>query len=173
METLNYNRCLLLDSTYMAKNIVDSKRAFVIYFKGNAEIIKSHPEFFKLVNPETKIAKPSIIRVGDYINHYGKSNLTRENVFKRDGYACVYCPEGTIHKKSFLTLDHVIPQSKGGGFTWDNLVTACKTCNGLKADLSLEEFTKQKIPNPRRPHYLMLMKSVGYIHEEWKKYLFF
>ena len=74
--------------------------------------------------------------------------------------------------KYLLTLDHVIPQSKGGPNTWNNLVTACKSCNGEKADLSLEEYGKE-IPQPKRPHYLMLMKKLDYIPEEWKPYMFF
>ena len=82
----------------------------------------------------------------------------------------MYC--GCSDKRT-LTLDHVIPQSKGGPNTWANLVTACKSCNGEKADLSLQEYGKD-IPSPKRPHYLMLMKKVNFeIPEEWKDFLFF
>jgi 5-methylcytosine-specific restriction endonuclease McrA len=95
--------------------------------------------------------------------------LTRENIFKRDNYTCVYCGYNDNTRK--LTIDHVIPQSKGGPNTWDNLVTACGKCNGEKADLTLEEFGKE-IPVPVRPHYLMLMKSVSYIPDNWRPYLF-
>jgi 5-methylcytosine-specific restriction endonuclease McrA len=165
-----YNKCLVLDSSYIPRSIISTERAFVISYKGNADIVKAHPESFKLINPTLDIKKPSIIRVFKYVNkQITKVPLSRENVFKRDGYCCVYC--GDDHKKT-LTLDHVIPQSKGGKDSWENLVTACKKCNLQKSDLTLKEFGKE-IPQPRRPHYLMLMKQVTYIPKEWKDYLFY
>ena len=165
-----YSKTLVLDSSYMPRSIISSLRAFVVVYKGNAVVIEDHDCMFNMCDPEVVIYKPSVIRVPKYVNtHHHKVPLTRENVFKRDGHECVYCGDNNWRT---LTIDHVIPQSKGGGNTWDNLVTACKKCNGEKADLSLEEFGKE-IPQPRRPHYLMLLKSVDHIPEEWKKYLFF
>lgn len=165
-----YRKTLVLDSTYMAKSIIATERAFVISYKGNCDIIETYPESFKLVNPELDIKKPPIIRIYKYVDtHHNKVPLNRTNIFKRDNYECVYCTNGDVKQ---LTLDHVIPQSKGGPNSWDNLVTACKKCNGEKADLTLEEYGKE-IPEPKRPHYLMLMKKVEYIPEEWKSYLFF
>jgi len=154
----------------MARSIISAERAFVISYKGNAEIIAEHPETFGLVNPELQINKPSIIRVFKYVKqNMHKVPLTRENVYRRDNYECVYC--GCSNQK-ILTLDHVIPQSKGGKDTWDNLVTACRPCNAEKADLTLDEYGKE-IPSPKRPHYLMLLKSITHVPEEWKPFLFF
>lgn len=165
-----YQRTLVIDSSFMARSIISTERAFVISYKGNAEVIAEHPETFGLVNPKLEIFKPSIIRVYKYVKqNIQKVPLTRENIYRRDNYECVYC--GSSHSKS-LTLDHVIPQSKGGANSWDNLVTACRTCNGAKADLTLEEYGKE-IPEPKRPHYLMLMKQLDYIPIEWEKFLFF
>jgi 5-methylcytosine-specific restriction endonuclease McrA len=165
-----YQRTLVIDSSFMARSIISTERAFVISYKGNAEVIAEHPETFGLVNPELKINKPSIIRVYKYVKqNIQKVPLTRENVYRRDNYECVYC--GSSYLKS-LTLDHVIPQSKGGANAWDNLVTACRTCNSEKADLTLEEYGKD-IVEPKRPHYLMLMKQLTYIPLEWEKFLFF
>lgn len=166
----NTNKCLLVDNSYTARSIISTERAFVIFYKGNAEIVANHDETFGLVNPDLDIYKPSIIRVSTYINVDTEVSLNRENIYKRDNFECVYC--GNSNRK-LLTLDHVIPQSKGGPNTWDNLVTACKPCNGEKADLSLAEYGKP-IPQPKRPHYLMLMKKVEYdIPEEWKDFLYF
>ena len=165
-----YSKCLVVDSSFIPRSIISSDRAFVISYKGNADIVAEHPESFKLINPELDIKKPSIIRVYKYVNQQiQKVPLNRENVFKRDGYCCVYC--GDDNRKT-LTLDHVIPQSKGGKDAWDNLVTACRRCNSEKSDLTLEEYGKE-IPQPRRPHYLMLMRQVTHIPKEWEYYLFF
>ena len=165
-----YEKTLVIDSSYIARSIISTERAFVISYKGNADIISEYPETFGVVNPNLEINKPSIIRVFTYVNMaFQKVPLTRENIFKRDNYQCVYCD--SINRKN-LTLDHVVPQSKGGPNTWDNLVTACKRCNNEKAALTLEEYGKE-IPKPQRPHYLMLLKKTTYIPEEWKPYLLF
>jgi CRISPR/Cas system Type II protein with McrA/HNH and RuvC-like nuclease domain len=166
----SYQKTLVLDSSFMARSIISTERAFVISYKGNADIVHEHPESFKLVNPELDIKKPSIIRVYKYVNQIiQKVPLSRENVYRRDNFECVYC--GDNNRKT-LTLDHVIPQSKGGKDSWDNLVTACRRCNGEKSNLTLEEYGKE-IPQPRRPHYLMLMKQVhNEIPKEWEDYLF-
>jgi len=166
----NFRKCLVVDNSYMARSIISAERAFVIFYKGNAQIIAEHPVSFGLVNKDLDIKKPSIIKVNNYVNVHNKVSLNRENIYKRDNYECVYC--GSSNRRT-LTLDHVIPQSKGGQNTWENLVTACKTCNGEKADLDIEEYGKPH-PQPKKPHYLLLMKKVNFeIPEEWKDFLFF
>jgi 5-methylcytosine-specific restriction endonuclease McrA len=165
-----YQKTLVVDSSFIARSIISTERAFVISYKGNAEVIAEHPETFGLVNPELTIHKPSIIRVFKYVKQsMHKVPLTRENVYRRDNFECVYCGCST---QKLLTLDHVIPQSKGGKNTWDNLVTACKPCNSEKADLTLEEYGKE-IPEPKRPHYLMLLRAVHEVPKEWEPFLLF
>jgi hypothetical protein len=167
---MNYQRTLVIDSSFMARSIISTERAFVISYKGNGEVIAEYPETFGLVNPDLKINKPSIIRVYKFVKqNIQKVPLSRENIYKRDNYKCVYCGFNNV---KLLTLDHVIPQSKGGKNSWNNLVTACRKCNSEKADLTLEEYGK-KIPEPKRPDYLMLMKQLTHIPVEWEKFLFF
>lgn len=168
MDTGDFKKTLVLDSSYIPRSIISSTRAFVIVYKGNAEIVENHPAYFQLVDEDLKINKPSIIRVPKYIktdNH--KIPLNKSNIFRRDNSTCVYC--GANNKKD-LTIDHVIPQSKGGKNTWNNLVTACFKCNNKKGSLDLEEFGAD-IDKPIRPHYLMLMRRLSHIYTEWKIYL--
>lgn len=166
---MKHKKTLVIDSSYMPRSIISAERAFVISYKGNAEVISEHDESFKLVNPLLDIRKPSIIKVHKYVNtKFHKVPFSRENVYKRDNYECVYC--GCDNFKT-LTLDHVIPQSKGGQNTFENVVTACRKCNGEKSDLSLEEWGKE-LPEPKRPHYLMLLKGVDHIPSSWEKFLF-
>jgi hypothetical protein len=164
----DYKKTLVLDSSYIPRSIVSSTRAFTIVYKGSAEVIENHPAHFKMVDEDLKINKPSIIRIPRYIKHH-RHNVppSRQNIFKRDGHTCVYCGNRERRK---LTIDHVIPQSKGGKNSWDNLVTACFKCNNEKADLSLKEYGVS-IEKPRKPHYLMLLKQLNYIYEAWKPYL--
>ena len=166
---MTQKKTLVIDSSYMPRSIINSERAFVTSYKGNAEIISERNESFGLVNPNLDIQKPSIIKVHKYVNQkFHKVPFSRENVFKRDNYECVYC--GCSNRKT-LTLDHVHPTSKGGQNTFENVVTACRSCNGEKADLTLQEWGKD-IPEPKRPHYLMLMRGLDEIPKEWEKFLF-
>jgi len=167
----DFQKTLVLDSGYMARSIIPSSRAFVIVYKGNAQVVENHPVHFKMVDEDLKINKPSIIRIPKYIKTDGKHHipLNRMNIFRRDGWACVYCGD---RDKRTLTIDHVVPQSKGGKNTWENLVTACKSCNNKKDNLLLEEFGVD-IQMPGKPHYLMLLKQLNYIYPEWKPYLIF
>ena len=166
-----FYKTLVLDSSYMPRQVIDSLRAYVIFSKGNAEIVANHTEKIKLVNPELIILRPSIIRVKKYINlDITRVPYSRENVFKRDNYTCVYCGYDCSKDKRVLSLDHVLPQSKGGEDSFENCVTACKGCNWEKDDLTIEEWGKP-FPNAYKPHYLMMMKTLEYIPKEWMKYM--
>lgn len=163
--------CLVVDSSYMPRSIIESSRAFIVVYKGNAEIVCRYPTYFTTPNTMTVYPKPSVIRILRYVNvEYRNVPLTKNNIFKRDDHRCVYCGKGD---KRILTIDHVHPRSKGGKDSWDNVVTACNKCNNEKGNLSVEEWGKE-FPNPKRPHYLMLLKkSPKKIPDDWKKFLFF
>ncbi|MEQ9300617.1 MAG: HNH endonuclease [Cyclobacteriaceae bacterium] len=111
---------------------------------------------------------PSVIKINRYVNMpYMGVVLTRQNIFRRDCHECQYC--GT-HKN--LTLDHLIPRSKGGKSTWSNLVTACRRCNARKGDYLIDQIDMQPKAMPHKPSYVMfLMDSSGQLQEEWKAYL--
>lgn len=96
--------------------------------------------------------------------------MTRQNIFKRDGGRCQYCGCGTQKK---LTLDHVIPRSKGGKSTWTNLVTACQKCNTMKGDSLLENINMVLSRQPIRPSYISFLKMINHeiIGEYWNEYL--
>ena len=167
-----FKKCLVLDSSYMPRQVIDSLRAYVVFSKGNAEIIANHTEKIKVVNPDLIILRPSIIRIPKkYINlDITRVPYSRDNVLKRDNYTCVYCNENYGDDKRMLSIDHVLPQSKGGKDSFENCVTACKQCNWEKDDLTIEEWGREH-PNPRRPHYLMMLKSLEYIPEAWMKFM--
>ncbi|MCX7879805.1 MAG: HNH endonuclease [Ignavibacteria bacterium] len=114
---------------------------------------------------------PSIIRILRYIKiPYKRIELSRKNILRRDGNRCQYC--GT-HSTN-LTVDHVIPKSRGGTDSWDNLVAACISCNNKKGNRSPEEAGMKLIAKPRKPnHIVFIINFVGSsIEEDWKPYLF-
>lgn len=83
-------------------------------------------------SPNHTLKVPSVIAVKDYIPQTGSVNFTRNNIFIRDRYTCQYCMN--VFKTSDLTLDHVLPKSKGGKTSWENIVTACQKCNHTKGN---------------------------------------
>jgi 5-methylcytosine-specific restriction endonuclease McrA len=111
---------------------------------------------------------PSVIRLNRYVNApYKGVNLTRQNIFKRDNNECQYC--GT---RRDLTLDHVIPSSKGGQHSWTNLVTACKKCNARKGDNTPEGAGMILKRKPYKPSYALFLRDVsGFSHNEWDEFL--
>lgn len=95
--------------------------------------------------------------------------MTRKNILKRDLYKCAYCGRSDLP----LTIDHVIPRARGGEETWENLVTACVSCNNKKGDRTLEEADLKLRIRPYKPHYILFISnSVSKIDENWKPYLF-
>jgi len=167
---INDKKTLVLDSSYLPRSIINVERGFVICYKGNAEVVESYPTHFNTIKKDQVFVKPSVIRVFRFVNmEYKKVPLTRKNVFRRDNHTCVYCGNNNPKK---LTIDHVVPKSKGGRDRWENLVTSCYGCNQEKANLTIEEWGKEN-PEPKRPHYLMLVKTIHKIPENWEKYLLF
>jgi 5-methylcytosine-specific restriction endonuclease McrA len=93
--------------------------------------------------------------------------LSRQNVFRRDGNKCIYCGS-----HDDLTLDHVLPKSRGGKTNWDNLVTACRRCNSRKGDLTPEEMGFSLPKKPYKPSFIMFLRDfAGSIEENWLPFL--
>ena len=160
---------LVLNADYTPINITDLKRAFNLLYKGKAEIIK-HNIISPIVTELKEYKRPTIIRLLRYITiPFRKVNLNRQNIFRRDKFKCAYCGEKTKNK---LTIDHVIPKSKGGKNTWQNLVTCCKSCNIKKDDKSLEEVNMVLNTVPYRPTYIQFVKNITISYkDDWLPFL--
>lgn len=158
-------RVLLLNVSYEPLNICSWRRAVVLIMKGKAEQIEHNG---KLIN--NKIPFPSVIRLLTFIRvPYKETPLTRRNVLHRDDYTCQYCGKTS----NSLTVDHIIPRSKGGRNYWDNVVTACTRCNNNKGNKTLAESNMSLIKYPAIPSNRVqfeITKQTA-LQEEWKKYL--
>lgn len=113
---------------------------------------------------------PSIIRLSSYIRvPYKKIDLSRKNILRRDGMKCQYCGTTSVA----LTVDHVIPRSRGGQDTWENLTTACVSCNNKKGSRTPEEAHMKLLSMPKRPNHVLFLKQyMGKVDDNWKPYLF-
>lgn len=133
-----FPKTLILNANYQAIHVADWEDAMCLYLSGKAEVISFYEDVsIRSVNETFKL--PSIIKVNckkKFVRNY--VTLSRNNVFKRDKYKCAYC--GGHFTKKQLTVDHIQPISKNGEKkSWENLVTACGSCNHKKADKNPEE----------------------------------
>ncbi|MFM7189257.1 MAG: HNH endonuclease, partial [Microcystaceae cyanobacterium] len=114
-------KVLVLNASYEPLNITSWRRAVVLLLKGKAEQLEHNGQLIY-----TGFPIPTVIRLRQYVKvPYKEIPLTRRNLLERDRHTCQYCN----YKGEELTLDHVIPKSRGGGDTWENLVAACVRCN--------------------------------------------
>lgn len=160
-------KALVLNLDYTPIAVCTVQRAFLLVYLRKAELVKANSTYsFHTVNDT--FSMPSVIKLNRYVNvPYKGVVLSRENVFKRDGFKCQYC--GTEKE---LTLDHLIPKARGGKTSWNNLVTACKTCNSKKGNYSPEEAGFDLTFRPYRPSYIMYLKDLsGNSYEEWRPFL--
>ncbi len=126
-------------------------------------------------SPSLRMKLPSVIALKDFIPATRRPAFTRFNVFLRDSFACQYC--GEAQQTHDLTFDHVIPRSRGGRTTWENVVAACGPCNLRKGNRLPKDC--QMIPRqpPRQPTAWELQENgrsfpPNYLHESWRDYLY-
>jgi len=160
-------KVLVLNQDYSALSVCTVPKAFLLVYMKKAEMLAESPSDY-LRTVSSKYPSPVVIRLNHYIHlPYRGVVMTRHNIFKRDGNRCQYC--GT---HDHLTLDHVIPKSRGGKTNWDNLATACKRCNSRKGDHTPEEAGMPLRQRPFRPSFLMFIRDFsGLADAEWLPYL--
>ncbi len=162
---------LVLNATYEPLNVVSVKRAVVLLLKEKAQIVEATKAWVRAQN--WAIPQPLVIRLVYYVRipHRLSLPLGRRTVLARDGYTCQYC--GARPDKSELTLDHVVPRSRGGRSSWGNVVTACTRCNQRKGRHTPEEAGMPLRAPPRRPRYIALtVLADARQHEVWNRYVF-
>ncbi len=123
-------------------------------------------------SPSFEMQLPSVVSLKSYVSQDRNPAFTRFNVFLRDGFACQYCG-----KHDDLTFDHVIPRSRGGRTTWENIVAACAPCNLMKGGRTPREAHMHPRTQPRRPEHFELLDRgrafpPNYLHESWLDYLY-
>ncbi|HEV2176905.1 MAG TPA: HNH endonuclease [Terriglobia bacterium] len=164
---------LVLNASYEPINVTPVRRAVVLVIKGVATTEEENGSFVHSARMSFRI--PSVIRLREFRRiPYQTRALSRKNILLRDRFTCQFC--GRVSPAGELTLDHVIPRSRGGHTDWDNLVACCHRCNNLKGD-RLPEEAGLKLLRPPRPFTLhtsrQLLRMIGRSDERWRKYLFY
>lgn len=161
---------LVLNQNYEPLNICNVRRAIVLVFDGKAEILETHGRALHAATRE--YPSPSVIRMVYHIHRpRPRVKLTRREVFIRDGFTCQYCGR----RGGDLTIDHVVPRSRGGGHSWENLVSACKPCNHRKGGRLPTEarMPLRRDPGEPRPgaYYTIERRVDGRLDDAWSKFL--
>ena len=191
MNKLNGNT-LVLNRSWMAVQVCSVKRAITLLYQGHAKVI--NPDDYQVYNfedwhdvsqqmvevdsneiissPTIRIKIPRVIVLMIYDKLPKRQvRFSRKNIFERDNWRCQYC--GTKPSKTDLNLDHILPRSKGGKTTWDNIVVSCFPCNSKKGSKTIEQAgLKLKTP-PKKPSWRPTINiPVGLVpHKEWVNFL--
>jgi 5-methylcytosine-specific restriction endonuclease McrA len=141
---------LVLNASYEPIHVTAVKRAVVLVLKGVARTEEENHGI--LHSPSLTLPVPSVIRLMEYRRIPRQTRaLSRKNILLRDRNTCQFC--GRVFPASDLTLDHVIPRSRGGTTSWDNLVASCYRCNNIKGDRTPEEAGLRLVRKPR-PYFV-------------------
>lgn len=160
------SRALILNATYEPLCVVPTRRALVLVLSDKAELLASTGRSYH--SERWSFPEPSVARLSYYVKvpYQARIGLNRRAVFARDGHRCQYC--GAIAEN----IDHVVPRSKGGTHTWENVVASCRPCNMRKEDHLLADttLTLHRPPGPPRPGSWALVAN-GTVHPDWEPYL--
>lgn len=159
-------RTLVLNAGYEPLSVVSSCRAAVLVMHGKASMLAE--DGIPIASPSALLPRPAVILLHRYVRvmRHGPSVPSRRGILRRDQRTCAYCrrPAGTV--------DHVIPRSRGGGSSWENLVACCGPCNVRKGDQTLDELGWALRTTPRSPpHFIWLPHELETPHELWAPFL--
>lgn len=162
-------KVLILNQNYEPMSVINVKKAIVLLYLGKAELVEAY-DGKRVHSVSMAMPFPSIVRLSVFVRvPFKKIILSRKNILRRDGHRCQFCGRADIP----LTVDHVLPISRGGEDTWENLVCACVKCNNKKGDRTPEEALMPLRRKPMRPNHVAFIRHfVGTLDERWKPYLF-
>lgn len=150
----------VLNASYESLGYTKMSRAVSLVLDGKAEVIEALEHTISSVSG-TILQIPKVIRLLKYVSIpfvYSREFFSRQGLLKRDNYTCAYCGKTDKDKGVQLTWDHILPRSRGGQDTWENAITACKSCNLKKANRTPEEAEMTLLFQPTVP-YRTYLKS--------------
>jgi 5-methylcytosine-specific restriction endonuclease McrA len=177
---------LVLNRVFQAVQVTSVRKAFSLFYKGHVRAvlpdystyefenwcdIPPQPQDEVVLTPSMAIRIPRVVALKDY-DHLPRQEVkfSRHNIYVRDGNRCQYC--GHKFPSAELSLDHVIPLSRGGNSSWENVVCACLACNVRKGNRTPQEASMKLIVHPKKPRW----HPVGHFgankfHPAWRNFL--
>lgn len=160
------SRALILNATYEPLCVVATRRALLLVLDDKAELVSATDHLFH--SERAAFPEPSVVRLNYFVKvpYEARVALNRRAVFVRDGHRCQYCDSPAEN------IDHVIPRSRGGTHSWENVVAACRPCNARKMDRLLHETSMTLRRAPRAPRErIWILAAVGSVRPDWEPYL--
>ncbi|MEE2898134.1 MAG: HNH endonuclease [Gemmatimonadota bacterium] len=166
--------CLALNASFEPLTIIPARRAVRLVLDGKAEILEK--DGGRRFRSENRIIPcPSVIRLVRFVHvpRRFRRQVTNTFLFARDNYSCQYCGrrKHELRSRQFLTRDHIVPLSRGGGNTWENVVTCCSPCNNRKGDRLPREAGLRLLTEPKKPNYVHLVWVVRRVTGAQAKYI--
>lgn len=165
-------KTLLLNITYEPLQVISWQKAITLLTLGKVEVIEEYDRQVRSVSLAFNL--PAVVRLLRFVTWRDESpTFSRRNLYTRDHGKCQYC--GKRLTLSELTYDHVIPKSRGGQTTWENVVTCCVTCNGKKGARTPRQAGMRLLTVPARPHWNLAFRvtsGIRQIPKFWHDYLY-
>lgn len=161
---------LLLNTTYEPIHVVPLRRAVTLVLQEKVHLVETSERNVR--SPSLTLPEPLVIRLRGRapVPRQRAMPVSRSAILARDGHTCQYC--GMTLANDWLTIDHVLPQSRGGGWTWTNLVTACPACNTAKANRTPAEAGMALLRQPGKPIGVPVeLLHKAQVHPAWRHYL--
>ena len=189
MQSLLNESVLVLNRHWTAVHVTSARRALVLVFSEHARVVSedfsthdfgSWREFTrmsesvkKISTPGFQVLLPEVVMLTQFNRFPPRSvKFSRRNIYLRDNHTCQYC--GCLPPKDELTIDHVIPRSRGGKSVWENVVLACMKCNMRKGNLLVNQAGMKLLSVPRKPHWLSCAQyNLRPAHQSslWQKFI--
>lgn len=167
-------RCLALNASFEPLTMVPTRRALRLVIEGKAEIVEADGQE-PIRSEKLRLPRPAIIRLVRFVHvpRRFRRQVTNTFLFARDAYTCQYCARAQyeLRLRECLTRDHVIPQSRGGSNEWENVVTACSSCNTKKGSHLPEEIGMHPLRAPMEPHFVHLAWAIRRLSAAQQKYI--
>ena len=166
---LTRGRVLVLNASYEPLNVCTVRRALVLLLKEKAEVLENGDGVLR--SETMQLDRPEVIRLVSFVKvprDIHRRRITRKAVLARDGWTCQYC--GTTRPS--LTVDHVIPRSRGGASVWENIVASCAPCNRRKGNRLPREVSMHPRKSPRPPGPTVFIRiAAPRTPKAWEPYL--
>jgi 5-methylcytosine-specific restriction endonuclease McrA len=159
-------KALVLNASFQPLCVVPVRRALVLALKGKAEVVHTNGHLYR--SERLELHAPSVVRLKYFVKvpYRARASLSRRAVLVRDHFECQYCGAKAEN------VDHIIPKSRGGAHSWENVVAACRRCNARKENRSPSDVGMHLRRVPRPPHEsVWIVVAVDRIDPHWEQYL--
>jgi 5-methylcytosine-specific restriction endonuclease McrA len=159
-------RALVLNASFQPLCVVPVRRALVLALKGKAEVLHHNGAVFH--SESVTMPGPSVVRLNYFVKvpYRARGSLSRRAILIRDNFECQYCGRPAEN------VDHIVPKSRGGAHTWDNVVASCRPCNARKENRAPRDVGLTLRHPPAPPHEsVWILVAVDRIDPAWTEYL--